>query len=235
MSTYQPILGTVLNSILWFIPAILTISALKLLFEPRLKGIVGELAVGLALKDIGEDVLTDILIPDGKGGLTQLDHVVLAPGGLWVIETKNYKGLIFGREREKYWTQRLGRQSFRFMNPLRQNYLHTEALKALLPNVPVHGWVAFAGEARFPKGMPDGVSALRSLRKDLSAFVPDKNVAPDLHAAWKRLKRKMRTDRAAKREHLAGIKEKYGKGRATPVGIGLLVISVAWLLVMWLR
>ncbi|MBL3591311.1 MAG: NERD domain-containing protein [gamma proteobacterium endosymbiont of Lamellibrachia anaximandri] len=64
--------------------------------------------MGLALKDIGEDVLNDILIPDGKGGLTQLDHVVLAPSGLWVIETKNYKGLIFGGEREKCWTQRLG-------------------------------------------------------------------------------------------------------------------------------
>ncbi len=43
----------------------------------------------------------DVTLPDEQGGTTQIDHIVLSPFGVFVIETKNYKGWIFGGERQK--------------------------------------------------------------------------------------------------------------------------------------
>jgi len=42
-----------------------------------------------------------LTLPDGEGSTTQIDHFLLSPYGLFVIETKNYKGWIFGSERQK--------------------------------------------------------------------------------------------------------------------------------------
>jgi len=42
--------------------------------------------------------------PDGKG-TAQIDHVVVSPFGIFVIETKNMAGWIFGDERSRQWTQ----------------------------------------------------------------------------------------------------------------------------------
>ena len=57
--------------------------------------------------------------------------------------------------------------SIAFPNPLRQNHGHTEAVKALVPGVRVIGRVVFTNSARFPQGMPPGVSSLHSLVGDL--------------------------------------------------------------------
>ncbi|MBV5275722.1 MAG: NERD domain-containing protein [Lamprocystis purpurea] len=153
------------------IPLVLLLVALRFLLLPKLRGILGERRVGAVLERIGTECLHDVIFPDGRGGLTQVDHVVLTGAGLVVVETKNYRGSIFGQEREAQWTQRLGRQSFRFQNPVRQNYLHTQAVKALVPGVPVLGWVVFTDSARFPKGKPDGVcnSAIAAVLVDNSA------------------------------------------------------------------
>ena len=67
--------------------------------------------------------------PDGT---TQIDHVIACPYGAFVIETKFMQGLLFGRTEQRYWTQRIGRRSYRFKNPLRQNFKYVQALKALL-------------------------------------------------------------------------------------------------------
>jgi len=41
--------------------------------------------------------------PDGKG-TTQIDHIVVSRYGIFVIETKNYRGWIFGSEKQRDWT-----------------------------------------------------------------------------------------------------------------------------------
>lgn len=51
--------------------------------------------------------------------------------GIFVIETKNYKGWIYGSERDRQWTQVIYKRKERFQNPLRQNCRHTKVLSEL--------------------------------------------------------------------------------------------------------
>lgn len=62
------------------------------------------------------------------GRTTQIDHVVVSNLGLFVIETKNYKGWIIGDEYSEYWTQVIYKRKEKLYNHIRQNYGHLMAL-----------------------------------------------------------------------------------------------------------
>lgn len=53
----------------------------------------GEMAVAEVLKDLPNEyvLLNDLMLPDGKGNV---DHLIMGPNGLFVIETKNYSGFV---------------------------------------------------------------------------------------------------------------------------------------------
>ncbi len=53
----------------------------------------GETAISDALRSLSNDyiVLNDLMLPDGKGNI---DHLVMGPNGLFVIETKNYSTFV---------------------------------------------------------------------------------------------------------------------------------------------
>lgn len=186
---FAPILILARGGALWPIPVFLSLSAILALITPWVRGKLGETRVAKWLaRFIEGEALHDVILPDRRGGLTQIDHLVKTPNALLVIETKNYRGQIFGRTFDAQWTQRLGRRSHPFQNPLRQNHAHVEAVKALLPGVPIVGRVVFTGTADFPQGVPAGVSTLRSLAEDLSAELgPESSPAArntELDLAW---------------------------------------------------
>src|SRR5690606_8837661 len=89
--------------------------------------------------------------PDGT---TQIDHVFLSPYGIFVLETKNMSGWIFGSEKQAQWTQKLYKRTFKFQNPLRQNYKHLKALEATLGVNPenLHSVITFAGGSTVKTG-----------------------------------------------------------------------------------
>ena len=96
-----------------------------------------------------------IIVPTANG-TTQIDHIVVSSFGVFVIETKNVNGWIFGRERDRDWTQVLPNKKRRFQNPLRQNYRHTRALAEflILDHSVVHSIVFFIGTCEFKTPMP---------------------------------------------------------------------------------
>lgn len=216
----SPLLTAVIGGLLW-----LTVlaAALKLLggIWHRLLGRCGEARVGSALARLLPEVRNDLIVPDGRGGLTQIDHLALTPAGLLAVETKTYRGVILGQAREATWTQVIGRRRRSFQNPLRQNFAHTQALEALNPAVPVHGLVVFAGPARFPKGLPAGACHISTLPVALSVL-REGPVSEELRAAWTRVLAQARTDGAARRAHLAGLRGRFD-------GIGS---SLAWRLLL---
>jgi len=69
---------------------------------------------------------------------SQLDHLIVSPYGIFVVETKNHKGWVFGDVNGKVWTQVLGGDAgwraygghshYTFFNPVTQNELHMEHL-----------------------------------------------------------------------------------------------------------
>jgi hypothetical protein len=109
--------------------------ALSLVLKsPIFKGFVGEMFVIYQLKKLDKEkyfIINNITIPSTKGKTTQIDHIVVSVYGIFVIETKNYRGWILGDERSEYWTQVIYKRKERLYNPIRQNYGHIEALKAL--------------------------------------------------------------------------------------------------------
>jgi restriction system protein len=102
----------------------------------RSKGEAGERLAAKCLKDLNPAfyrIFHDLYLPrlDGRG-TTQVDHVVLSRFGVFVVETKNYDGWIFGGARQKMWTQSIFGRNTQFQNPLHQNHLHVLALRSLL-------------------------------------------------------------------------------------------------------
>ena len=104
------------------------------IYYPKFRGFMGEFWVKLELKKLPKDkyvVLNDIMIKDEKG-THQIDHLVISMFGIFVIEMKNYYGLIKGKEFDNKWCQYLGKNKSYFLNPIHQNYGHIKSLSNLL-------------------------------------------------------------------------------------------------------
>ncbi len=121
----------------------------------------GERLVGRELRRRYRDwmLINDVMLPSGQG-TTQIDHILVSPSAVFLIETKEMSGWVFGKPGQKQWTQLFmaGRRSrkagiksnkFKFYNPLLQNEGHA---KALVRHGIVDRWllrpiVAFVGDA----------------------------------------------------------------------------------------
>ena len=110
-----------------------------ILSRPTIKGKLGERRVNRVLKGLskkyGGHFIHDIVVKGEDGKTSQIDHVYVCTRGVFVIETKNYAGRIYGDEKQKYWTQVLayGNSKNKLYNPLMQNYTHIRRLKESLP------------------------------------------------------------------------------------------------------
>jgi len=137
-------------------------------FMPQIKGWLGETALNYWIKwKLDPQVyhlIPDVMLPTSDG-TTQIDHVIVSRYGIFVIETKNYKGWIFGREHDAQWTQQNFRRKDRFQNPLRQNYKHTQTLSDLtgIPGDYFISLVVFGGDCTFKTPMPPNVIYPRDL------------------------------------------------------------------------
>ena len=104
------------------------------IYYPKFRGFMGEFWLKLELKKLPKNkykLLNDIMIEDEKG-THQIDHIVLSKYGIFVIEMKNYYGLIIGNQYKEKWYQYLGKNKYTFHNPMYQNYGHIKALSNVL-------------------------------------------------------------------------------------------------------
>lgn len=98
-----------------------------------------------------------IRLPDGT---TEVDHILVSRAGVFVIETKHYKGWIFANAMQPKWTQVLFGAKFRFQNPLLQNSRHVRAVQDLLEFLPAG---AIKPVVVFKTEIPPGVFDLSGL------------------------------------------------------------------------
>ena len=153
---------------------------LKICRLPKVKGWFGEKVVDRDLKKLNPEeyhVFHDIYLPrpDGKG-TTQVDHLVVSRFGLFVIETKNYKGWVFGGEKQRQWTQLIYKVKHKFQNPLHQNALHINALRQSLnlDKGAFHNLIFFIGNCTFKTDLPPNVMThglIRFIKKHQSALL----------------------------------------------------------------
>jgi hypothetical protein len=137
-----------------------------------------------ALHAVAIDRVQDVLLPDGMGGQIQIEHLLLTGNGLLVIDVKAFQGTIFASDRMAEWTVISSAGRFTFPNPLGTLYDRVAALRQLVRDVPVAGFVLFAAGADFTKGRPKdillpaelleryGKPAQADLERLLVAFAP---------------------------------------------------------------
>ena len=106
------------------------------------------------------------------GRTTQIDHILISQYGVYAIETKDYRGWIFGNGKSETWTQVIYKRKSTFQNPLRQNYYHTKALEELfdfLPKGAIKSLVIFTDKSEFKTEMPNNVINSQDIPKFLSS------------------------------------------------------------------
>jgi len=139
----------------------LSILILCFVFRPSDKGKLGEKEMSRYLNRLPISeyiVLDDIMLENEFGKTCQIDHVVLSIYGIFVIETKNYKGWIFGGENSEEWTQDIYGKKFRLRNPIKQNYGHVKVLQKLLSEYgkyPFYSIVAFSVKCKLKVNVND--------------------------------------------------------------------------------
>ena len=99
------------------------------------KGKIGEKKVAKQLERLDRNkykVINNVILKTSRG-TSQIDHLVISQYGIFVLETKNYTGWIFGSERADKWQQIIYKKKSFFRNPIKQNYSHIKALEENLP------------------------------------------------------------------------------------------------------
>jgi len=206
------ILATVLSS-LW--PFLLLIIAVAFFKSPWMKGKIGEAIVNTSNKLLLDkniySPVKDVTLQLSDGSTTQIDHIVVSKHGVFVIETKNMKGWIFGSENQKQWTQQIYKKKNQFQNPLYQNYRHTKALEEILELPASHftSIIAFVGDCEFKTEMPENVFCGLSYTKYIKSFNEERLNSLEIRQTLGKLQRKrLKQGFATDREHVDNLKQR---------------------------
>jgi restriction system protein len=153
-----------------------------------LKGWLGEKVTAFSLWSHLDDSVYhrvhDLIVPS-PNGTTQVDHVIVSRFGIFVVETKNYDGWIFGSEKDATWCQVLFGKKSKFQNPLRQNHKHIKHLESFLDIEfsCFHSLVVFVGDCEFKTDFPSNVlhSGLGSYITSFTKVIFSENEVRVLH------------------------------------------------------
>ena len=184
-------------------------------YRSRWIGAWEEKKVATVLSFLGKKyrVFNDVLIADKEGRTAQIDHVIVSRYGVFVVETKNYKGSIYGTEYADRWTQAINGSKYEIPNPIKQNRGHMAVLWRVLPK--------FADEQYVPIVVCSSRTSLNvTLYHDLAVVTP-----ADLLTTIKRrgrrilsreevdtlcavLEQKCIKDKGVLRKHVSGIRKR---------------------------
>ncbi|MCY6372479.1 nuclease-related domain-containing protein [Clostridium ganghwense] len=182
------------------------------------KGVIGEKKVIKALKKLPKNkykFLNDIMILN-EGTSSQIDHIVISTFGIIVIETKNYKDLIYGYDDKNDWTQSIKKTGkyYTVYNPIKQNKKHIEELKKLIKDskIPFYNLVVFAGkctlQGEYLKNNKDVlfVSELLNRMDELSSANKEILNINEVQEIYKLIKTNNVTDAGLRKQHIDNIR-----------------------------
>lgn len=180
---------------------------------PKIKGFLGELQVRSTLWKLPRDeykTLNDLMLRTKSGDTSQIDHVVVSPYGIFVVETKNYKGELIGGEYDAVWYQHIGNRYLERHNLLQQNRGHVKAIEQALrkyPTVPVKPILAISNNCKIAiSGQTPSVN-FRNLDLAITARSRKKVLSTEqVEDICKELKKLNITDRAERKAHISKIK-----------------------------
>jgi hypothetical protein len=147
-------------------------------------------ALLVRLERVAFEAAHQVLVPDGMGGFIHIDHLLLTPRGVLVLDTRRVAGLIFGGDQMSDWTVMGRGRRYTFDNPQPALYDRIAAVKALVGDVPVEGRLVFSNAGKFTKGFPKWVLMLDGIEVEFPAVDRGANSSPALAGfaeAWGRL------------------------------------------------
>ena len=165
----------------------------------------------LLLKSAHYIDLNNVTIPTPRG-TTQIDHVIVSRYGIFVVESKNMSGWIFGSEDNSGWTKINRGHTLKFQNPLHQNNGHVRALSKLLGahQDRMHSVVVFWGKCSLKTALPPNVltsgytNYVRSKTRVLLDDADVQRIVAALRAGM------LPKTRATRRSHVGQLKERFG-------------------------
>lgn len=178
-------------TILYFVLATLSLLVLCVILYKKWNSTPAH-QMHVILKPYLRKEIKQIIIPDGIGGLLEIEHLILTDQGLLLIETYPMSGNLFGAETIDLWSQIIDGRSYKFANPLRHIRTSRQAIKALSPKIPVFCRIIFNANSVFPKGKPDEVSVLNSLADDMAFIKNEPAVTIASQQAWDKIMRMAR-------------------------------------------
>jgi len=140
------------------------------------------------LERVAYAAVHQVLVPDGMGGFIHIDHILLTPRGVLVLDTRRVTGLIFGGDQMSDWTVMGRGHRYTFDNPQPALYDRIAAVKALVGEVPVEGRLLFSNVGKFTKGIPKWVVMLDGIEVEFPVI--DRGSMPNSEQsteAWSRL------------------------------------------------
>jgi len=141
----------------------------------------GEIEVNEVLEKIkGYKLLSNVMIKR-ESGTSQIDHILIGKKGVFVIETKDYNGKIYGDQYSKYWMQKLNGRKNTFYNPIRQNYGHIKALEEMLDRKDIFiSLIVFTNKSNIKKIKAEvPVIQLKKLKRFIKKYKSDIYLSKD--------------------------------------------------------
>ena len=198
-------------------PYVIIMAILAILMDilyPKFRGFMGEFWVKQELKKLPKNkylVLNDIMVKQNDG-THQIDHLIISQFGIFVIEMKNYYGLILGDEHKDKWIQYLGKKKSYFMNPIYQNYGHVKALQEILnlDNKMFIPIVCFSNQAKLKIETKNNVVQLDYLVSNIKRY---QNVIlnSDIEVIYNKIMKLNITDKLERKNHVKNIKIKINE------------------------
>ena len=165
-------------------------------------------------------VLRNVYLPKGNGETSELDVIFITPKGIFVFESKNYSGWIFGDENSKNWTAMLpNRQKNHFYNPVKQNRTHLKYMRQYVgENIPLFSIIVFSERCELKKVTINSEDVKVIKRNGTFATVqsiwdnhPDVISEETVEELYNKLIDSTNVDATVKTSHIENIEKKYKK------------------------
>lgn len=195
------------------------------IFDNEWKGKYGEKLTERELKLVRlfgrkGKVLRNVYLPKDNGETSELDVVFITQKGIFIFESKNYSGWIFGDEKSKNWTSMLpNKQKSQFYNPIMQNKTHLKWMKQFVgEEVPLFSIIVFSERCELKKVTvySEDIKVIKRDRtyatvRDIWDKSPDAISDNKIDELYGKLKELTNVDEAVKAAHIENIEKKYKK------------------------
>lgn len=187
------------------------VCALIIFFNtPKGKGILGEYKVRRVLgrTKVGKKYVINNVTVVNEGKSSQIDHILINLKGIFVIETKNYSGQIYGQEHQGEWTQVLayGKVKNKLYNPIMQNKTHVYALSKIINRSDCFIPLVVFNKAELKTPISDVIN-LRDLRRRIRLEKNEIFTPEDIALLYETIKEFKKKPQVTNKEHVASIKK----------------------------